>query len=104
MVEGERPRLRQMAAALATGISVTLRVRPPRMTSELDGSRSLKVAMMKSACACESSLLVTAALLISHAVDPSPLLASNLDTAPEEPPSVRLKRSISRYRWGSHVT
>ena len=42
MVVGERPRVRQIEAAEATGRSVTLRVRPPRTASELDGSRSLK--------------------------------------------------------------
>eukprot|EP00964_Phaeocystis_antarctica_P021862 scaffold12144_cov91-Phaeocystis_antarctica.AAC.1 len=71
---------------------VTLRVRPPRTTSELDGSRSLKVVRMKSACTWDSSALVTAAALMSHA------------TAPELPPSVRLKRTISTYLCGSQVT
>ena len=51
MVVGERPRVRQMEAAEATGRSVTLRVRPPRTASELDGSKSLKVEMTKSAWA-----------------------------------------------------
>eukprot|EP00964_Phaeocystis_antarctica_P039318 scaffold22484_cov60-Phaeocystis_antarctica.AAC.6 len=63
------------------------------MASELLGSRSLKVARTKSACACESSALVTAAALMSHA------------TAPELPPSVpRLKRTISTYFCGTQVT
>ena len=78
MVTGERPRVRQIAAALAIGISVTLRVRPPRMVSELEGSSSLNVEKMKSVCACEISALATAAVLISHAVDPRPSLWSNL--------------------------
>ena len=89
MVVGERPRVRQIEEAEATGMSVTLRVRPPRTTSELDGSRSLKVEMTKSACACEISSLVTAAALMTHAVGPSPSLLSSLLTAPEEPPSLR---------------
>eukprot|EP00964_Phaeocystis_antarctica_P085785 scaffold54251_cov60-Phaeocystis_antarctica.AAC.2 len=89
MVVGERPRVRQIEAAEATGMSVTLRVRPPRTASELEGRRSLKVKITKSACACEISALVTAAALMTHAVGPSPTLLSNLLTAPEEPPSVR---------------
>ena len=89
MVVGERPRVRQIEAAEAIGIKVTLRVRPPRTASELDGSRSLNVEITKSACTCEISELVTAAALITHAVSPSPTLLSSLFTAPEEPPSVR---------------
>ena len=89
MVVGERPRVRQIEAAEATGMSVTLRVRPPRMASALEGIRSLKVKMTKSAWTCEISALVTAAALMTHAVGPSPTLLSNLLTAPEEPPSVR---------------
>ena len=88
-VGDERPRVRQIEAAVATGMSVTLRVRPPRTASELDGSRSLNMEMTKSACSCEISSLVTAAALITHAVGPSPTLLSSLLTAPEEPPSVR---------------
>ena len=89
MVVGERPRVRQIEAAEATGMSVTLRVRPPRTASELDGNRSLNLEMTKSACTCEISALVTAAALINHAVEPRPTPLSSLLTAPDEPPSVR---------------
>eukprot|EP00964_Phaeocystis_antarctica_P031728 scaffold17938_cov61-Phaeocystis_antarctica.AAC.5 len=49
-------------------MSVTLRVRPPRTASELEGIRSLKVKITKSACACEISALVTAAALMTQAL------------------------------------
>ena len=95
---GERPKMRQMQATVATGRSVQLRTRP-----RLHGSM-LRADVWRKICSTSSiSFVVTipwfAALLLTMSeVRPSPVWFSSFHTAPVLPPSERAKRTFSTWR------
>ena len=95
----ERPKERAIAAAVASGSSVQLRMRPSEHGSTTSaGSASLKILIRSVNSTWVSIEEETACLFTANAVAPMPEELSSFQIGPELP-STRPYSTVSRCRW-----